>query len=248
MRSAYIPVRPKARRYQEIVVQIQRRILSGALEPGDQIPAERELAEQFGASRTAVREAIKSLGERGLIKVHIGRGTFVTEVSSDRLAESMALLLHKERDATASLSEARSVLEIPIARLAARHRTADHLERLAAILDRFDQLVDAPGALIDADDEFHSEMARATGNPVLVAMSEMMSALLREHRVQTAGHMSDVRGTIDAHRHLFDAINAGDENGAERELVRLLDSVRRGGENLHDREAVLTGTDGFAVD
>src|SRR4051812_46849562 len=68
----YLPIKPKERLYQEIVDQIQQQILSGALKPGDQIPAERDLAERFGVSRTAVREAIKSLTEKGLIEVFVG--------------------------------------------------------------------------------------------------------------------------------------------------------------------------------
>src|SRR5512145_864002 len=103
----YLPIKPKERLYQEIVDQIQQQILSGALKPGDQIPAERDLAERFGVSRTAVREAIKSLTEKGLIEVFVGRGTFVTHVSPDRVVESMTLLLRNERDNVASLQEAR---------------------------------------------------------------------------------------------------------------------------------------------
>ena len=80
----YLPIKPKERLYQEIVDQIQQQILSGALKPGDQIPAERDLAERFGVSRTAVREAIKSLTEKGLIEVFVGRGTFVTNLTTDR--------------------------------------------------------------------------------------------------------------------------------------------------------------------
>ena len=88
----YLPIKPKERLYQEIVDQIQQQILSGALKQGDQIPAERDLAERFGVSRTAVREAIKSLTEKGLIEVFVGRGTFVTNLSADRVVESMTML------------------------------------------------------------------------------------------------------------------------------------------------------------
>src|SRR5678810_1285753 len=107
----YLPIKPKERLYQEIVDQIQQQILSGALKPGDQIPAERDLAERFGVSRTAVREAIKSLTEKGLIEVFVGRGTFVTNLSPDRVVESMTLLLRNEPHNVASVQEARALLE-----------------------------------------------------------------------------------------------------------------------------------------
>ena len=99
----YLPIKPKDRLYQEIVDQIQQQILSGALKPGDQIPAERDLADRFGVSRTAVREAIKSLTEKGLIEVFVGRGTFVTNLSPDRVVESMTMLLRNEPHNVASL-------------------------------------------------------------------------------------------------------------------------------------------------
>src|SRR5574338_442321 len=130
----YLPIKPKERLYQEIVDQIQQQILSGALKPGDQIPAERDLAERFGVSRTAVREAIKSLTEKGLIEVFVGRGTFVTNLSPDRVVESMTLLLRTEPHNVASLQEARELLEIPTARLAALRRTDANLDRLRAIM------------------------------------------------------------------------------------------------------------------
>ena len=112
----YLPIKPKDRLYQEIVDQIQQQILSGALKPGDQIPAERDLADRFGVSRTAVREAIKSLTEKGLIEVYVGRGTFVTSLSPDRVVESMTMLLRNEPHNVASLHEARELLEVPTPR------------------------------------------------------------------------------------------------------------------------------------
>src|SRR5688500_20309274 len=115
----YLPIKPKERLYQEIVDQIQQQILSGALKPGDQIPAERDLAERFGVSRTAVREAIKSLTEKGLIEVFVGRGTLVTHLSPDRVVESMTPLLRKAPDSVANLQAARVRVEVPPARLAA---------------------------------------------------------------------------------------------------------------------------------
>ena len=73
----YQPIQSE-RLYERIVDQIESRIVAGDLKVGDQLPAERELAEQFTVSRTAVREAIKALREKGLVEIRLGRGTFVT--------------------------------------------------------------------------------------------------------------------------------------------------------------------------
>src|ERR1700674_4421339 len=78
-----------SRLYEQIVQQIEQSILKGALKPGDQLPAERELAVQFGVSRTAVREAVKTLREKGLVEAYSGRGTFITDGTSHVIRQSL---------------------------------------------------------------------------------------------------------------------------------------------------------------
>ena len=219
----YLPIKPKERLYQEIVDQIQQQILSGALKPGDQIPAERDLAERFGVSRTAVREAIKSLTEKGLIEVFVGRGTFVTNLSPDRVVESMTILLRNEPHNVASLQEARELLEVPTARLAATRRSEAHLARLRALAAEMEEEQSVSPRLVDGDTEFHVELARATGNPVLVLLTQAIHALLRTERLYHAdfnGSLSTALSTAFAdHRELVDAIADGEADRAERAMV-----------------------------
>ena len=196
----YLPIKPKERLYQEIVDQIQQQILSGALKPGDQIPAERDLADRFGVSRTAVREAIKSLTEKGLIEVFVGRGTFVTNLSPDRVVESMTLLLRNERDNVAYLQEARQLLEVPTARLAAERRTDANVARLRAISAELEQEHSLSPRLVDGDTEFHVEVARATGNPVLVLLSQTIVELLRTERLRRDDFDDELPTAFASHR------------------------------------------------
>ncbi len=109
-----------ARLYEQIVEQIEQSILKGSLKPGDQLPAEREMATQFGVSRTAVREAVKALREKGLVEAYSGRGTFVTNGTSQAIRQSLDLLTRiGQPDGLAHLVELRQVLEPEIAALAA---------------------------------------------------------------------------------------------------------------------------------
>src|ERR1700731_4799566 len=78
-----------SRLYEQIVQQIEDSIMRRALKPGDQLPAERDLAQQFGVSRTAVREAVKTLREKGLLEAYPGRGTFITNGSSHSIWQSL---------------------------------------------------------------------------------------------------------------------------------------------------------------
>ena len=223
----YLPIKPKERLYQEIVDQIQQQILSGALKPGDQIPAERDLAERFGVSRTAVREAIKSLTEKGLIEVFVGRGTFVTNLSPDRVIESMTMLLRNERDNVANLQEARELLEVPTARLAAERRTDSHVARLRAISAELEQERSISPRLVDGDTEFHVEVARATGNPVLVLLSQTIVELLRAERLIRDDFDDALPTAFASHRAIVDAIADADGDRAAEAMSAHLEHVSR---------------------
>jgi len=205
----YLPVRPRERLYQEIVDQIQGQVQSGKLVPGDRLPPERELADQFGVSRTAVREAIKSLAEKGLVTVEVGRGTFICAMTSDHVVESMSMLLGDERGSLVALQAARELLEIPIARLAAIHRTSAHVLRLGELLRLMEVVQREPQAFIDADTDFHIELARATGNPVLEVLSQTIVALLRKHRILLTEFEQELPAALSSHRAILAAVTAG---------------------------------------
>jgi len=215
----YLPIKPKERLYQEIVDQIQQQILSGALKPGDQIPAERDLAERFGVSRTAVREAIKSLTEKGLIEVFVGRGTFVTNLTTDRVVESITLLLRNEQDNIESLQEARELLEAATARLAASRRSDAHVARLRAITSEMEEEHSISPRLVDGDTEFHVEVARATGNPVLALFSQTIVAMLRAERLYREGVEIPLAAAFADHREIVDAIEDRDEARASQAMT-----------------------------
>jgi GntR family transcriptional repressor for pyruvate dehydrogenase complex len=201
----YLPIKPKERLYQEIVDQIQQQILSGALKPGDQIPAERDLAERFGVSRTAVREAIKSLTEKGLIEVFVGRGTFVTSLSPDRVVESMTLLLRNEPHGVASLQEARALLEGPTARWAPSV-AAKHTLRACAPQAELEEEHSMSPRLVDGDTEFHVELA-APREPRPRAADADDHGLLRTQRLYRDDMDFDaaLRPRSLSHREIIDA-------------------------------------------
>ena len=109
-----------SRLYEQIVRQIEESVQKGTLKEGDQLPAERELAQQFGVSRTAVREAIKALHEKGLVDAFPGRGTFITSGQSNSMRQSLDRILKSgQADGAAHLVEIREILEPEIAALAA---------------------------------------------------------------------------------------------------------------------------------
>ena len=226
MSQTYKPIQPRGRLYLDIVEQVQEMIVSGQLQPGDQLPAERQLAEQFGVSRTAVREAIKSLAERGLVDILVGRGTFVTSPTHEHVVESLTLLLRVEASPIEDLQAARTLVEVPVAGLAAQHRTEAHLEALAARLAEMEASLDDVERFVEADTAFHVEMARATGNAALVLLTRALTALIQKERTfMLHFHEQELRAAIDSHRQLLDAVRAGDAGATRRAMQAHLDRV-----------------------
>src|SRR5580765_512084 len=101
-----------SRLYEQIVQQVEESILKGQLKPGDQLPAERDLAQSFGVSRTAVREAMKTLSEKGLVEAYSGRGTFVTNRTSRAMRQSLDLMIRvSQQEGSIHLAGLRQILE-----------------------------------------------------------------------------------------------------------------------------------------
>ena len=119
-----------SRLYEQIVQQVEESIHSGVLKPGHQLPPERELAEQFGVSRTAVREAVKALHEKGLVEAFPGRGTFITDGTSYTIRQSLDRMARKGNEGFAHLAEVRAILEPEIAALATSRVEESDLQAL----------------------------------------------------------------------------------------------------------------------
>lgn len=146
---------------QRVRDDIHSRIISGELQPGSQLPAERALAEQFQVARTSVREAIQALIAVGLIERRGNRSYVVERVPGSQLPE-----MDGGRKAMRSLLEARRVLELTLFELAAARATARERNEVLEMARR------PAAANLDAfsiaDRQFHSSIAGACGNPVLV--------------------------------------------------------------------------------
>ena len=172
------------RLYEQIVHQIEDSILQGALKPGDQLPAERELAQQFGVSRTAVREAVKVLREKGLVEAYSGRGTFITDGTSQAIRQSLDLMIKiGQPEGSTHLVEVREILEPEIAALAATRGEEQHLTAMREAVAVMEGAGTNAEAFIEADLDFHLSLAEAAANPVILSLIDSIVGLLREQRL-----------------------------------------------------------------
>ncbi len=172
-----------SRLYEQIVKQVEDSILSGQLKPGDQLPAERDLAQRFGVSRTAVREAVKTLREKGLVEAYSGKGTFITNGTSQAIRQSLDLMIRiNQAEGSAHLAELRQVLEPEIAALAAPRIEEQLLATMREAVATMDRNLHDPDAYVEADLDFHLALAEAAGNPLILSLLDSIVGLLREQR------------------------------------------------------------------
>ena len=220
----YQPIQSE-RLYERIVDQIERRIVAGELEVGDQLPAERELAEQFGVSRTAVREAIKALREKGLVEIRLGRGTFVTNGANGAVRHSLGLLL-KNENGFAHLVEVREILEPEIAALAATRVEGEHIDSMAEAVETMETALDNADVFVEADLDFHLALAEATQNPIIPALMDSIIDLLREQRKRTGSVESGLARGQHHHKKILEAVVQRDSQAARKAMKAHLKQVR----------------------
>jgi GntR family transcriptional repressor for pyruvate dehydrogenase complex len=225
--SVYKVVRT-SRLYEQIVQQIEESVLNGALKPGDQLPAERELAQQLGVSRTAVREAVKALREKGLVEAYSGRGTFITDGTSHAARQSFDLMVKiGQQEGSEHLAELRLILEPGIAALAAERAEEEHLAAMREAVAVMDRAQKDPTAYIEADLDFHLALAEAVANPLILSLIDSIVGLLREQRIKIFNvEGGPQRGQVH-HKRILEAMEQRDPGMARSAMSAHLEQVRR---------------------
>jgi GntR family transcriptional repressor for pyruvate dehydrogenase complex len=213
--------------YEQIVAQIQQQVLDGVLKAGDRLPPERDLAVQFGVSRTAVREAVKALRQRGLLEIYPGNGTFITDATTHALHRSLGLALRiGQMESVVGLIELREMMEPAIAAKAAERATVPQIARLEALVVEMDTVLRQPEKFIAADFAFHMVLAEASQNPLLPTIMNSVVDLLQEQRQRI--YKSD-GGQIRAQRHhrlILTAVSQKDPAAAYTAMAAHLTQVR----------------------
>jgi GntR family transcriptional repressor for pyruvate dehydrogenase complex len=219
-----------SRLYQQIVQQIEESILKGDLNEGEQLPAERDLAQQFGVSRTAVREALKTLREKGLVEAYAGRGTFVTNEAARSARHTLDRVIRRgASEGAVHLVEVREILEPEIAALAARHANEDARSAMHEAMIVMDAALDAEG-FIEGDLDFHLALAEAAGNPFILSLIDSIVGLLREQRMRTYSIDGGPERGQYHHKRILEAIERSDPQGARDAMSAHLRQVREDSE------------------
>ena len=209
---------------QEIAYAIRRAVADRGLRPGDRIGTEQQLATTYGVSRPTVREALRLLAGSHLIRASQGRGggIFVAstpgEGMAQNLSESIAILLSTESVSLRELLQARVVLEVPLAGLAARHANPDTVRELEAAIAIQESAVAGDEVFSAADSRFHQTIAAAAGNDLLVAFTRWILDVLLPHLIDYIGPALAAEDIIAQHRAILRAIRRGQPAAAERAM------------------------------
>ena len=213
---------------------LREAILTGVHPPGSALPSEGELASAAGLSRLTVREAIKVLRAKGMVRVERGRGTYVTAPAEWSLLDPVLLLARSELSADGDeighrLIEARRLVEVGAASLAARRRTDGDLEALESSLagmreaDRAEDV----GAFVAEDIRFHTVILDAVGNVFIAALFDPLQQVLRLARWQTSAFAEERTNAIAAHGSILRALAAGDSDAAGQAMGAHIDQTER---------------------
>ena len=214
-------------------------IVTGAYEPGNVLPGEIEIAEQFHVSRSVVREALRMLSARGLIESRPKVGTRVKGRDSWNLLDPILLEWMFEstppKKFVRDLFELRMIVEPAAAELAAKKKTGRHLATMGHAVEEMARykLHTPEGQL--ADKEFHAAILDATDNELMINLSASIGAAVRWTTFFKFRSSKKPRDPIDEHRALFEAIATGDAERARQVTIDLITNSER------DIEAVLEG-------
>lgn len=215
--------------FEQVAVQIEERILKGQLRSGDRLPTERDLAEQFHVSRTAVREALKILAQKGLVDMRPGRGTIVIDGAPGALQDSIGLVMKLQLGQVGGsdkLVEVRELLEVEIAGLAALRAADAEIEAMRAAVEQMDESLHDANAFILADNCFHQALAQATQNTLILILINSIVNLLSEQRKQIfAVEGGPQRGQIH-HKRILESVIQRDAEAARAAMRAHLGQVR----------------------
>lgn len=217
----------------KIITQIKVLISSGQIKPGDRLPPERNLAENFGVGRSVIREAILKLEFYGLVKTNPQSGTYVEGYSIKIMDNIFAEIIKHNNQDFASFIESRYYLEIDSARLAAERRTEEDIKQMQDALVEFDLKINQGQFAKEEDMLFHIKLASAAHNPVLESMLIILIPNLIKISDVLENESSQERIlALQQHHEILTAVIKQDAEAASNAMIRHLSGMMNVRNNL----------------
>jgi GntR family transcriptional regulator, transcriptional repressor for pyruvate dehydrogenase complex len=225
-KPAIVPIR-RVKLYEEVAARIRSLIASGELGPGQALPSERKLAEQFRVGRTVIREAIRQLEVSGLVESRHGGGNYVREVTVEHLVAPIATVLNGMVHLREELVDARLLFEPQMARAVAARATSEDLRGLEDIIRRQEERVANGRSGAEEDAEFHNLLARATRNTVVERIMEVIDGLLEDSQARLFRSVERSEISLEGNRRILEAVVRHDQEAAQEAMVEHLEDIAR---------------------
>ena len=200
-------------------------IAEGTLVPGNRLPAERDLAEQLGVSRSSLRQALKVLQIMGVISQRVGDGTYLNPAAASILAEPLEFLIVLDGISFHELMEARLIVEPELAARAALRASEADIAALHRTLAMMEEQAGDPAHFIEADLTFHRTIFQAAGNRVLSRLFTVVHQSL-EQLIRVTSERVEPEHTLRLHRRIYQAIKRQDAEEARRRMAEHLENAR----------------------
>jgi GntR family transcriptional regulator, transcriptional repressor for pyruvate dehydrogenase complex len=225
-KPAIVPIR-RVKLYEEVAARIRDLIASGELHPGEALPSERKLAEQFKVGRAVIREAIRQLEVSGLVESRHGGGNYIREVTVEHLVAPIASVLNGMAPLREELMDARLFFEPQIARAAVARATAEDLRRLQEVIRRQEVRVASGHTGAEEDAEFHDLLASATHNTVVERVMEVIDGLLDDSQARLFRSVERSEISLEGNRRILEAVLRHDQEAAQRAMAEHLEDIAR---------------------
>lgn len=206
--------------------KLKHKILSGEIEVGSSLPAERDLMVQYEVSRATVREALRALGAQGLLEVRRGRrgGSYVCAPSSDRLSDSINLFIAGHNIKFIDLLAVREAIEPVAAAQAAKFRTPEDIDAIRQILAASEEALDDLEKFSALNIDWHTAVVVASKNPLFLSIMTSISPALYSATTREEFDRSIRETVLRTHTRISDAIAEGDPDAARRRMSRHVSS------------------------
>jgi len=225
-KPAIEPIR-RVKLYEEVAARIRDLIADGELRPGQALPSERKLAEQFKVGRAVIREAIRQLEVSGLVESRHGGGNYVRAITAEHLVAPIASMLNGMGHLREELMDARLFIEPQVARAAAARATPEDLRLLEDVIRRQEERAANGHSGAEEDAEFHDLLARATNNTVVERVMEVIDGLLEDSHARLFRSVQRSRISLDGNRRILEAVLRHDQEAAQKAMVEHLEDIAR---------------------
>ncbi len=212
----------------DICRKLVSHLIRGDWAAGERLPPERELCQRLGVGRASLREALKALEIMGMIETRLGDGTFVCNRSQFFSRPLLWAITGSDHDSAQELVEARRLMEVELAGMAAERATPDDVEAIKKCTADMEAALNQPEAFLEADLGFHLAVATAAHNRILLNALHLIRNLMRQWIQGTLADQEIAEYVLQQHTDIMLAIAQGNQSGARAAMQVHLDSMARG--------------------